>query len=106
MHTLLFGPLKSFLKCSNRHTSTERVNNKETSTFPTYERFFNIGATIKVKWTKEQLGVRWKVGWYTATVQSADIDNDQIDITYLSETDVLYTLDVTPSISSGKIKIL
>ncbi|KAJ7354919.1 hypothetical protein OS493_029028 [Desmophyllum pertusum] len=50
------------------------------------EQFYEIGARIKIKWSKEEIGdTDWRPGWYVAEVQDADRDNDEITVQFVSE---------------------
>ena len=108
----LLGNLKHFLKVPNINGGSEE-NRGSTGTIDAFfskvderEKYFEIGTLVKVKWSNDQLGTGWKPGWYTATVQSSDMDNDLIHIIYHSEKDIVYPMEVTPSISSGRIKLV
>lgn len=70
-----------------------------------YEEYFEVGLAIKVKWVQKDLGTGWKPGWYSAVVQSCDIQNDTINIIYNLEPNVIYSVEVSPCISSGRIKL-
>jgi len=50
------------------------------------------GASIKVKWSTEEIGdSSWKPGWYKATVQSYDSKSDTLSVVYPSEPGCMYT---------------
>lgn len=50
------------------------------------EQFYEIGARIKIKWSKQEVGdTNWRPGWYVAEVRDADRDNDQITVQFVSE---------------------
>lgn len=69
-----------------------------------YESLFEIGKKVKIKWTADEIGDSgWRPGWYVAEVQSASMDTDEISIVYLSEPDVVYTIEVTPLLAQGKL---
>jgi len=62
---------------------------------------------IKVKWTKDDIGnTGWRPGWYKAQVQSYCVDTDEIEVVYVSEPTCIYTLEVTPAISSGIVQVV
>lgn len=43
-----------------------------------YEKFKEVGAKVKVKWTMEEIGdFGWRTGWYVATIQSYDDETDR-----------------------------
>ena len=70
------------------------------------EAFFEIGTKGKVKWSANEVkGTGWKPGWYVAYVQSSDSFQDQIVLEHPSEPDQLYTLDVSPMIAEGSLKL-
>lgn len=62
-----------------------------------------IGAKIKVKWTKEETT---SMGWYVATVQSYCADTDMITLTYQCEPNDPYEEELTPLIAEGKLKLM
>ena len=39
-----------------------------------------------------------------AEVQSASLDTDEVSVVYLSEPDVVYTIEVTPLLAQGKLR--
>ena len=68
--------------------------------------FFEIGTKVKVKWSSDEVkDTGWKLGWYVAYVQSADSDEDQIVVEHPIELDKLYTLDVSPMVAEGSLKL-
>ena len=70
-----------------------------------YDQVTEIGASILIKWTKEEVkGSGWKAGWYNAEVQAFEPDTDEITIIYKREPTVVYTECVTQLISEGKVK--
>ena len=71
------------------------------------EQFYEIGARIKIKWSKEEIGDSdWRPGWYVAEVQYADMDNDEITVQFVSEPDCTYMYEVTPCIAQGTLKMV
>ena len=69
-----------------------------------YESLFEIGKKVNIKWTADEIGDSgWRPGWYVAEVQSASMDTDEISVVYLSEPDVVYTIEVTPLLAQGKL---
>lgn len=71
------------------------------------EQFYEIGARIKVKWSKEEIGdSEWRPGWYVGEVQSADRDNDEITVQFVSEPDCTYMYEVTPCLVRGTLKMV
>ena len=70
-----------------------------------YDQVTEIGASILIKWTKEEVkGSGWKAGWYEAEVQAFEPDTDETTIIYKREPTVLYTECVIQLISEGKVK--
>lgn len=70
------------------------------------DNMFCIGARVKVNWTRDEIGDSgWRPGWYVATVEAADMDNDWIKVTYLSEPGCIYKIDVSSFLSLGKLEI-
>ena len=70
-----------------------------------YDQVCEIGASIAIKWTKEEVqGSGWKAGWYQAEVQAFDPDRDEITIIYKREPTVIYTECVSQLISEGKVR--
>ena len=68
------------------------------------ENFFEVGARVKVCWTKEEIGNSgWQPGWYVAEVQNANSMLDQIEVIYLSES--VYKIDVTSMLAEGKLQL-
>ena len=54
------------------------------------EQFYEVGARIKVKWSKEEIGdTNWRPGWYVGEVQEADIENDEITVQFVLATVIL-----------------
>ena len=70
------------------------------------EQFFEVGARIKIKWTKDDIGdSNWKPGWYVGEVQQSDLDNDEITVQFVSEPTVTYEYEVTTLVAEGKLKM-
>lgn len=70
------------------------------------EAFFEIGTKVKVKWSADEIkGTGWKPGWYVAYVHSSDSFEDQIVVEHPTEPDQLYTLDVSPMVAEGSLKL-
>ena len=70
------------------------------------EQFFEVGAQIKIKWTKDEIGdSNWKPGWYAGEVQESDLENDKITVQFVSEPTVTYEYEVTTSVADGKLKM-
>ena len=70
------------------------------------EHIFVVGTKVKVKWSgKYLLGNGWKAGWYVAYVKSSDPLKDQIVVQHVIEPGCLYTLDVSPMIAEGSLKL-
>ena len=70
------------------------------------DNIFCIGARVRVNWSKDEIGDSgWRPGWYVATVEAADMDNDWIKVTYLSEPGCIYKIDVSSFLSLGKLEI-
>ena len=88
------------LKASSSETQADQVNEL-------HEAISQVGARIKVKWCKEELGDSgWRPGWYTAVVQSYDSENDTITVEYPSEPGCVYDIEVTPMIKASRLKLL
>ena len=69
-----------------------------------YEEITQIGAVPK--WGKdEQLNTGWAAGWYEAEVQSVDFDDDEIDISFLEESECVYTVSVLPNLICRKLRL-
>lgn len=45
------------------------------------------------------------IGWHTAEVQSADTDEDEIDLVFLEQPRTVYTIPVLPNLISGKLRL-
>jgi hypothetical protein len=70
------------------------------------ESFFRIGAKVKVKWCSADVkGTGWKPGWYIGYVQTSDPSQDLIVVEHPIEPGSLYTLDVSPMIAEGSLKL-
>ena len=70
-----------------------------------YDQVTEIGASISVKWTREEVkGSCRKAGWYEAEVQAFDPDRDEITIICKRERTLVNTECVTKLISEGKVK--
>lgn len=71
------------------------------------EQFYEIGARIKIKWSKEEIGdTDWRPGWYVAEVQDADRDNDEITVQFVSEPECTYKYEVTPRVAQGTLQMV
>ena len=71
-----------------------------------YCEYFEVGRQVKVKWTKEEIGVTgWRAGWYSTEVQKSNISSDEITIVYVSEPESIYEVEVTPLLAHGKLKL-
>ena len=74
---------------------------------PTDEQFKQVGAKIKVQWSNTEVaGTGWRPGWFTATVQQYCEETDMLLIKYSAEQGQLYEEELTPLISSNKIKLI
>ena len=70
-----------------------------------HECYFEIGKKVKIKWTADEIGdTGWRPGWYVAEVQSASIETDEVTVVYVSEPDVVYTIEITPLLAQGKLR--
>jgi hypothetical protein len=70
------------------------------------DSIFDVGSKVKVKWCGDELkGTGWKAGWYTAYVKSSDPLQDQIVVEHVSEPEHLYTLDVSPMLGEGSLRL-
>ena len=55
----------------DRDKSVAKQLPRDTKQSDTQQRIIQIGSKVKVQWTAEEVkGTNWKVGWYTATVNS------------------------------------
>ncbi|CAB4026118.1 Hypothetical predicted protein [Paramuricea clavata] len=71
-----------------------------------YQEIFQIGATVEVSWSKEDLiDTNWLVGWHEAEVQSFDKDDDEVDVVFLKNPEWTYTIAVLPNLISGKLQL-
>ena len=72
----------------------------------TYEEYFAVGAKIKLRWTKEEIGDSgWRCGWYTAQVQASNLEEDTIEVLYFSEPESVYSVCVSEYLSLGKLEL-
>ena len=56
-----------------------------------HERIIQTGSQVSVQWVSEELlGTDWKCGWYKATVNCYDHENDVLTLTYSSEPGIPY----------------
>jgi hypothetical protein len=71
-----------------------------------HEEYFSIGAKIKIRWTKDEIGDSgWRSGWYTAQVQEGYLEDDNIQILYFSEPECVYSVCVSEYLALGKLKL-
>jgi len=64
------------------------------------------GASIKVKWSAEEIGDSgWKPGWYKAIVQSYNSKSDTLSVVYPSEPGCIYTIDVSVYLACGNLRL-
>lgn len=71
------------------------------------EQFYEIGARIKIKWSKQEIGdTNWRPGWYVTEVQDADRDNDEITVQFVSEPECTYVYEVTPCVAKGTLQMV
>ena len=104
----LFEPLLKVLQSESKNgKSAEILDAKETDAVEDEEELMSqVGAIVKVKWGKDELGDSgWKPGWYLATVQSYNKDNDLLDLTYTSEPGCSYTVKLGDLLEQKKIKL-
>lgn len=108
----VFKPLEIFTKSfldPRLRTEPMDVENQELSPDGdgnTYERFFNIGAKIKVFWEKEavkELG--WRGGWYVAHVTSYSREDDRISVQFVSERKSIYDIEVASSLANNTLTL-
>ena len=101
--TYVVEPSETYEVCVKSLLQDENIkleNNNE------IEQFYEVGASIKVKWTKEEIaGSNWRPGWYVAEVQESDQENDEITVKFLAQPAATYTYEVTPCVSEGKIQM-
>lgn len=111
----LFDPLLQYVETvasvkreatSSPSNSIEKYLIKERISDPEdHEYYFEVGRKLKIKWTADEIGdTGWRPGWYVAEVQSASLDTDEVSVVYLSEPDVVYTIEVTPLLAQGKLR--
>ena len=96
---------------SSADFDTASASNNSSSILTPYnncnDRFFQIGSRVKVRWTAEEIGNSgWRPGWYTAKVQTADMENDSIKVMYISEPDCTYKIDVSSYLALGKLEFV
>jgi hypothetical protein len=111
----IFEKLKSYLRIRmevNKDKGAEFLKeknigcSKDMPVRTNLEAFFEIGTKVKVRWSADEIkDTGWKPGWYVAYVQSADSYEDQIVVEHPSEADELYTLDVSPLVAEGSLKL-
>ena len=71
------------------------------------EQFYEVGAKVSVKWTKEEIGdTNRRAGWYVGEVQEADPQCDEITVQFVAEPESLYTYEVTPCVAEGKLRMV
>ncbi len=69
------------------------------------EMITHTGARILVKWSMEEIGDSgWQLGWYAAEIQAYDSDSDTATVMYVAEPGSVYSIQVTPYITLGKIE--
>ena len=68
------------------------------------QQLVEVGVKIKVKWSSEEIGD--SAGWYVAYVQGYDSDLNLITLQYQSEPDCTYTVELTPLLRAGTIKLV
>jgi len=67
------------------------------------EQFYEVGAKVSVKWTKEEIGdTNWRAGWYVGEVQEADPQYDEITVQFVGEPESLYTMCGRGETTDGK----
>ena len=114
--TELFNPLLQYLyavaqadeKNSAQTAGTTQAKiSKYLVTTTLHDQITQIGSIIKVKWTKNEIGnTGWRPGWYKAQVQSYCVDIDEVELVYTSEPTCIYTMEVSPAISSGTVQLV
>ena len=71
------------------------------------EQMKEVGAKVKVKWTREELGYSvWKPGWYVGNVQGYDELNDTVTVLYPTQPNHMYSHDLSRYVTEEKIKLL
>lgn len=110
----LFEPLKEYM-------ATQRRQDKDQGKFAlvalskpasscsttTVELFKQVGTRVKIKWCADEIGDSgWRPGWYVATVQGYDSENDVISLTYQSEPGCTYYNELTPLLTENKITLV
>jgi hypothetical protein len=85
------------------HATNSALHKNETT--DTLETIRNCNTKVVVKWTKEDSLGSWKPGWYIATVQSYDSQNDEIAIEYSSEQGKVYIMTVEDSVAEGILQL-
>lgn len=110
--TDLLTVLKS-LKLYIDTLSSEEIKSSKTSSDTNsfrrrdiYQKFFEVGKFVRVKWSKEEVGESgWRRGWFTAKVQGCPIKDDRITAKYLSEPESIYDMEVTLELAKRRLKL-
>lgn len=68
------------------------------------EQMSQVGAVVKIKWTEDEIGDSgWKPGWYNAYVQAYSEEDDIIDVTYPTEPNCTYSIQLDTYIKDKKL---
>ncbi len=60
-----------------------------------------------MKWNADEIGDSgWKPGWFVAYVQGYDTAEDTLTLHYPSERGCTYTVELTPLLLAGTIKLV
>lgn len=72
------------------------------------KQFYEVGARVKVKWTREEIGdSNWRPGWYVGEVHGSMVaEEDEITVQFISEPESTYTYEVTPCVAEGKLRMV
>ena len=112
----LFNPLREYMQLLSQkrkesdestliacRSSTYQVNKEQEEV----EQMKEVGARVKVKWNKEEVGDSgWRPGWYAAVVQAYIEDSDTLVIVYPSEPNCTYSIELHKYLSEKSIKLI
>ena len=108
----LFQPLLDHIEQERLKRDSEdkvglRVLHQSSGTVSQEEQFKQVGTKVKIQWSDTEVaGTGWKPGWFTATVQQYCESTDMLVITYSAEPGQIYEEELTPLISSNKIRLV
>jgi hypothetical protein len=107
----MFEPLLQFVEAveqSKMNTEQMRHGDEDKTNLDNpFEQIKETGAKVSVKLDWHETGAAGgKPGWYQARVMDYDEDNDCLDVEYFREPNVTYGIDLIPSLSKGRIKLI